>query len=344
MCHLMEQKRISIRSLEISPPLVLAPMVSLTHSVLRQIVAEFGGAGLYSTEMLSAKRLPHDDPELSPYLIRTEREKPLSYQLLVASVSEIGRALDALQSLGADAVDLNLGCPKPGVTRIGGGLGLMARPDEVRRIVAEARKRTELPLTAKIRLGDGPEDRSLKPFCVMLQEEGIDMLSIHARLNHEPPGRRPRWEYLSTVKEWLSVPVIANGGIFSVQDAKECLRVSGADGLMLGRGAVVKPWLFAEIAKNVYGCDIAEPAPVLRNVYERFADLLAVTFGPEHRLTRLKQFTKYFAGNYQFGHYLATRVQSSASVEEALERAGKFFETVTPSGIIPEASGNAVLF
>ena len=196
-------------------------------------------------------------------------------------------------------------------------------------MVGEKRKRSQLPLTAKIRLGIELDEQKLKDFCTMLEDEGIDILSVHARTKKESFARRPRWEWIAKVKEWLKIPVIANGGIFSVQDAENCLSVSGADGLMIGRGAVTKPWLFAEIAREVYGCEIAEPEVSLPLVYGNFIDLINELFRPEHRLGRLKQFTPYFAQNYKFGHNLATTVQSSKSVDEARERAGIFFETGT---------------
>ncbi len=160
----------------------------------------------------------------------------------------------------------------------------------------------------------------------MLAAEGIDMLSVHGRLKKETFDRRPRWEWVGRIKTWLSIPVIANGGIFSVDEARECLRVSGADGLMLGRGAVTKPWLFAEIARELYGCQIAPPVVSLPLVYNRFMDLINELFRPERRLGRLKEFTKYFAKNYKFGHQLSSRVQSSRTVDEAKERAALFFE------------------
>ncbi len=235
-------------------------------------------------------------------------------------------AIEVLHTLKADAIDLNLGCPAPAVGRSGAGISLMERPEDVRALVAEARKRTMLPLSAKIRLGLELDERKLRDFCTMLEDEGIDMLSVHARLKKESFDRRPRWEWVARVKDWLTIPVVANGGIFSVQDAEDCLRVSRADGLMLGRGAVTRPWLFAEIARDVYGCTVAEPAVSLQKVYGTFLELITEHFRPERRLGRLKEFTHYFAKNYQFGHLLATRVQSSASVDEARERAGIFFE------------------
>jgi nifR3 family TIM-barrel protein len=320
-------KHIVVRDLKIDPPLLLAPMAGLTHTALRQVLSGFGGVGLFSTEMLSAKRLPSENPAISPYLIRTASEQPLSYQLLTSTAGEIAPAVDALHELMADAIDLNMGCPAPAVGKFGGGISLMEQPDEVRRIVGAARKRTRLPLSAKIRLGADLDDRKLKGFCLMLQDEGIDMLSVHARLKHESFARKPRWEHVAKVKDWLRIPVIANGGIFSVQDAETCLSVSGADGLMLGRGAVIKPWLFSEIARGLCGCTIAGPAVSLPAVYGNFLDRVSQHFLPERRLGRVKEFTHYFARNYAFGHHLASRVQSSSSLEEARERAGLFFET-----------------
>jgi nifR3 family TIM-barrel protein len=322
-------RQIQVRDLTIDPPLLLAPMAGLTHSAFRQICFGFGGVGLLSTEMLSAKRLPSENPGLSPYVIRTASEKPLSYQLLISTVREMAPAIDVLHKLKADAIDLNMGCPAPAVGKMGAGIRLMEQPEDVRRIVAEARKRTPLPLSAKIRLGAELDERKLKDFCTLLEDEGIDMLSVHARLKKESFARRPRWECIAGVKDRVKIPVIVNGGIFSVQDAEQCLRTSRADGLMLGRGAAIKPWLFAEIARDLYGSNIAEPAVSLPVVYGNFIGLLNELFRPEHRLGRLKEFTRYFAQNYKFGHLLASRVQSSNSVDEAGERAALFFENGT---------------
>ncbi|MDH4029106.1 MAG: tRNA-dihydrouridine synthase family protein [Nitrospirota bacterium] len=320
-----QPQAIHIRGLLIDPPILLAPMAGLTHSALRRTMIGFGGVGLLSTEMLSAKRVPTENPRISPYLIRTERESPLSYQLLTSAALEIGRAIDALHSFKADAVDLNMGCPSTAVGRFGAGVMLMERPDEARRIVAEARKRTVLPLSAKIRLGSEADSGKLKTFCSMLEGEGIDMLTVHARFRHESFARNPRWAYIAEIKECIRIPVIANGGIFSIEDAEKCLRVSGADGLMLGRGAVTRPWLFSEIARSVYGADIPKPRVSLPDVYASFIEALKADYRPIYQLGRLKAFTHYFSKNYKFGHSLACKIQSSSSMDEAMERAAAFF-------------------
>jgi nifR3 family TIM-barrel protein len=302
-------------------------MLGLTHSALRQIFVGFGGVGLLSTEMLWAKKLPFENPRVSPQLIRTGLEKPLSYQLLVSRVEEIMPAIVKLHEYQADAIDLNMGCPAWLVGKSGAGFMLMEVPENTRPIIMELRKAMRLPITAKIRLGIELDERALMDFCVMLEDEGIDMLSVHARLKKESFARRPRWEWVARIKEWVRIPVIANGGIFAVQDARDCLRVTGADGLMLGRGAAVKPWLFAEIARDVYGSSISEQKIILPAVFDKFIDLITELFRPERRLGRLKEFTNYFAGNYKFGHQLRSGIQSSRSMEEARARAKIFFES-----------------
>jgi nifR3 family TIM-barrel protein len=323
---------LKIKDKILAAPLLLAPMAGLTHSALRTLVLSFGGVGLLSTEMLSARRLPTENQRVSPYLVRTEQEFPLSYQLLITNVQEIGPAIEALHRMAADVIDLNFGCPAPRVRKAGGGSSLMSDPVRVREIIRTARLRTTLPLSAKIRLGERLEQSTLRDFCVMLQDEGLDMLTVHARLRGESFARKPHWEWVGKVKEWLDIPVVANGGIFSVDDAVRCLSLSGADGLMLGRAAAQKPWLFAAIAREIYGISVPEWKTSLPCLYGEFA-LGLTRFRLERRLGRLKEFTHYFALNYAFGHHLAMAVQKSKTLSRAWQQAVEFFIKTDPEGM-----------
>ena len=322
-----------IKELQIAVPLLLAPMAGLTHSALRALLLQFGGVGLLSTEMLAARKLPVENEHISPFLIRTEQERPLSYQLLVRGIEEVAPAIEALHRLQADAIDINLGCPAPKVRRSGGGSSLMEHPDLVQEIIMMARKNTTLPLTAKIRLGETFSEEQLQNFCQMLEGEGIDLLTVHARLRKEAFCRKPHWEWVAKVKEWVNVPVIANGSIFSVADAKKCLHISNADGLMIGRGAAFTPWLFAEIAREVYRADIPKVKICLPAVYADFVAALVQRFVPERRLGRLKEFTHYFAENYFFGHTLACEVQGAGSLDQAWKKACSFFQRNDAEGV-----------
>lgn len=328
----MIKKNLHIRNLSIFPPLLLAPMAGLTHSALRKVFMDFGGVGMLSTEMLSARRLPSENQSISPYLIKTEIERPLCYQLLVTHRHEVAPAIETLHRFGADAIDLNLGCPAPKVRSAGGGSRLMSDPDMVRKIVCSARRLTELPLTAKIRLGESLDKEKLRNFCQMLEGEGLDMLTVHARLRTEGFQRKPRWEWVGYVKNWLTIPVIANGSIFSAEDATKCLEESEADGLMIGRAAPEKPWIFAEIARDVFCEDIPRKEIVLPEIFYNVLEGLNDRFRAERRLGRLKEFTHYFSRNYPFGHHLASMVQSSQTIDEAWQRASTFFATNDPEG------------
>lgn len=313
-----------LRGRAVWPPLVLAPMAGLTHSALRTTILGFGGVGLLSTEMLAASRLPAERTD-SPYLVRTPVETPLSYQLLLTEETQISRVFAALHRLKADSVDLNLGCPAPTVRRAGGGSSLMADPERVRRLVASCRRQTELPLTAKIRLGETLDAVQLAEFCRMLAGEGIDLLTVHARLRSEPFTRPPRWSWVGMVKQWVSIPVVANGGIDSPASARQCLAESGADGLMIGRAAARTPWVFATIAREVFDCPLPEPPVNLVLIYRQMICALIERFQPERRLGRLKEFTHYFAKNYFFGHHLAAKVQASKTFTAACDQALAFF-------------------
>ncbi|MCP3899544.1 MAG: tRNA-dihydrouridine synthase family protein [Desulfobacteraceae bacterium] len=300
-------------------------MVGLSHSALRSLILELGGAGIFFTEMLSAKRIPNENQKVSPFLIRSPEEYPLFYQLFLVDDINIELVVDKLTAFGAQGIDINLGCPAPKLKKIGAGCYLAKRPNIVKKIISKVRKHTDLPLSVKIRLGETLDESSLYQFCDMLESEGIDFLTMHGRLYGEKFCRRPRWDWIGKVKKRLEIPVFANGGIFSIEDAKRCLELSGADGLMVGRGAVINPWLLAEIANNVYGLNIKKNIMQREGIYMRFVELLNMRFREERRLGRLKQFTHYFAGTYKFGHHLASEVQGSSTMFEAEKRAQDFF-------------------
>lgn len=306
-------------------PLSLAPMVGLTHTALRSLVAQLGGCGIFYTEMLAARRLPSENPNLSAYIKTTEVEKPLVYQLFLSDKKHIEAAIKKVHALGGDGIDINLGCPAPSVKKCGAGAALGSDKEKVQDIVREARKLTDLHLSVKIRVGHPGKEDELLPFCQMFEDEGVNQISIHARYHGEKFCRHPKWQLLEPVCKRLSIPVYANGGIFSVEDARVCLERSGANGLMIGRAGVQKPWLFADIAREIYGADIVEPLRDPQILYYLFLDKLFASFAPEKRLGRLKQFTHYMAINHKFGHHLASKVQSSNTIREALCFAEDFY-------------------
>jgi nifR3 family TIM-barrel protein len=314
-----------IKGLIIDPPLALAPMVGLSHSALRSLVAEFGGSGLFYTEMLSAKRLPSENEKCSPFLIKTEIEKPLFYQIYASEHVSLTAALEKLSTLDAQGIDLNLGCPAPQLKKINAGQFLFKKRDAVEKIVIKLRSLTDLPLSVKIRIGKKPDRVKLTNVCQMLEHAGVDLITVHARLDHEKFCRKPRWEILQDATAKLKIPIFANGGIFTADDAKECLHKSGAAGLMIGRGAAARPWIFRDIAKQCFSCKTATQSMSKKDVFMRFIDLLEERFPAERRLGRLKQFSHYFATEFPFGHQFAFKIQNSTTMQHATQEALQFF-------------------
>lgn len=320
---------LEIRGVRITPPVALAPMVGLSHSAMRSLIASLGGAGLFFSEMLAAKHLPHESSQ-SPFTIRSPEESPLFYQISIADSRYAQAAAEKLAVIGADGIDINLGCPAPQVRRSGAGGFLVDSRDNVCGILRCIRNATALPLTAKIRLGTDLDGERLAGLCRLLEDEGVDLISVHARLHGEKFCRSPRWPWVAHAKKSVTIPVFVNGGIFSVADARRALDESGCDGVMLGRGGIENPYLFGDIAREIYGCQVHSPGLSRPELYLRFNDLLTLRFRPERRLGRLKQYTHYFASSYKFGHHLATAVQKSKTMEEALDVVKDFFQSNEP--------------
>jgi len=297
-------------------------MAGLTHVALRSLIAGFGGCGLYTSEMLSCRAVVHETPERSVYLRRTPAERPFFWQLVGNEPEAMAKAVRHLERISPpDGFDINMGCGEPRIRNSGAGCGLMRDAGNARRVTAACRAATALPLTAKLRLGWEESADDMMVFAKMLQDEGIDAVTLHPRLAKERFTRRARWRYIAMLKRELAVPVIGNGDILSAPEVAARFEETGCDGIMIGRLAAASPWIFAEIA------GLIDPAAIsLNSVYAEFARLLEEHFPPERRLGRLKEFTIYFARNFQFGHNLATRVQNASTMNEAKSVAGEFFE------------------
>lgn len=307
--------------------MVLAPMSGLSHTVLRQLVSEYGGCGLFYSEMLSARALPLESPASSPWLHCTARERPIVYQLLVSSVEELPAAIEKVECCGADGLDLNMGCTTALITKRGGGIALMKDLKRTEAIVSTSRRATKLPLTAKIRLGWTLNWHTLREFCLMLQESGVDAISVHPRLKQDRLKRPARWEYIGRVKGLLDIPVIGNGDVDSPEAALRMFEQTGCDAVMIGRAAVRRPWLLSQIAASLSPRPHNESPPEPPKTYNRFVSLLDCAVAPEYALPLLKRFTFYFAQNYAFGHTLWRLVHNAKSTTEALAHANDFFQT-----------------
>ncbi len=311
---------LKLRDLKVDPPLVLAPMADYSHAAFRALVAHFGGCGLFFTEMLNSRIVSTQNPSKDPYLIRGSDDRPLSAQIGGRDPKRIGLAIERIEGM-FDAFDVNMGCARGVVQRFRWGVWLMDEPELAREILREARKATGKPLTVKIRSGlmDHNLDR-LKAFCKMLEQEGADALIFHPRSGKDGFKRPARWEEIAQVKGAIGIPVIGNGDVSGPNDALRMFEETGCDGVMIGRAALIRPWIFRDTASVLTGGEIPPPPDPLL-VLENYFGLLLDLCPHQWHLEKFMGFCFWFFQNWDFALYMWGKVRKERDLEGALRRA-----------------------
>ncbi|MGA2506392.1 MAG: tRNA-dihydrouridine synthase family protein [Chitinispirillaceae bacterium] len=305
---------------DILPPLFCAPMAGVTHSAYRRLTADFGGYGALFTEMLSARALVSENIAVSPFTKKRACEGRVFYQLRLTGSEEIGEVIEKLSFLEPFGIDVNLGCPAPEIRKSGGGIELFDDREKLRSVLGEVRKHWKGILTVKCRLGKRT-DKWQETFINRLKiigECGVDAITVHPRFSDEKLKRKARWELFPWIAGLTKLPLIANGDIVAATaPALDLLSAGGCAGLMIGRMAAVKPWIFREFSGD------SVPIGYL-DVWTRFYEYTCEDFRPEKAIGRIKEFTAYFARNFIYGHELFRKVQSAPDLTTIKVRAKDF--------------------
>ncbi len=331
----MDLPPIVLKTLTVTPPLFCAPMAGISHSAFRRLVADFGGQGALFTEMLSGPALLHEKIGAVPFTKRRAVEGLVWYQLALSGAEDIPLVIDRLKSIAPAALDVNAACPAPEILPRGFGAALFRDSQRFAAVLAAVRRSWEGVLTVKCRIGD--EDERWKELFVqrlkIMENEGVDALFIHPRFFHEKLKRKARWEIFEWVASKTRLPVIANGDIVSkkqVNDNKKLL--APAAGLMVGRMAIVKPWIFRELSGRPVVIDYA-------SVWSALYRYVLEDFPVEKALGRIKEFSKYFAQNFLFGHEFYRGVQAASSLNAVYANALRFLEATPTVTNHPTVSG-----
>ncbi len=252
-----------IAQLSIPSRLALAPMAGVTDIAFRSICRSLG-CGYTVSEMVSAKALCHKDQKSFSLLQLTPDEHPAAVQIFGSDPAAIREAVPlAIERSGTDVIDLNMGCPVPKVANNGDGSGLLRDLD---RAVAVAKAAIEgaggVPVTVKMRLGWDKSSIVCVELARRLEEIGVAALAVHGRTKVQMYSGLANWDYIKAVKEAVSIPVIANGDIFTAEDVVRVLEYTGADMAMIGRGVFGNPWIFMQAEAALAGEDIP-PLPPL---------------------------------------------------------------------------------
>lgn len=253
-----------IGSVEIQTPLALAPMAGVTDLAFRTICRRLG-AGYTITEMVSAKALCYQDKKSIPLMTLAQGEHPAAVQLFGSDPETMERAAAiVMERARPDIIDINMGCPVPKVVKSGDGSALMREPKKAAQIAqAVIRGAAGAPVTVKTRTGWDKGSINCVEFCKELEDAGVSAVAIHGRTRTQMYSGRADWNVIRAVKQALSIPVIANGDVFSGEEAAHILRYTGADMAMIGRGAFGNPWIFQQ-AKAALAGEPVPPIPPLK--------------------------------------------------------------------------------
>ncbi len=311
---------LSLGPLRVDPPVVLAPMAGVTNAPFRTLCRRFG-AGLYVSEMITARALVEGHSKTRLLASFAPEEKPRSLQLYGVDPKTVGEAVAMLVDEGrVDHIDLNFGCPVRKVTRRGGGAAIPAKPRLLARIVRAAVAHAgDVPVTLKFRIGVDARLVTFLDAGRIGQEEGCVAVALHARTAAQLYDGEADWEAIAALKQAVRrIPVLGNGDIFEAHDALRMMRTTGCDGVVVGRGCLGRPWLFRDLADVFAGREPADPPPLggVCETMREHAGLLAAFQGEGPALRAFRKHAGWYTKAFPDSARLRQRLLGISTLAE----------------------------
>ena len=298
-------------------PVFLAPMAGVTDRAFRETVRSLGGKYVV-TEMISDKALNYLNSRTLRMLDIKEEPEPRIVQLFGSDPDNMARAAQLAESLGADILDINMGCPTAKIVKNGEGSALLRNLPLATEIASAVVRAVQLPVTVKIRLGWSGEEIVAPELAQRLEAVGVGMITLHARTREQFYNGQAEWQWISRLKEVTKIPIIGNGDITQPEQARQMIEQTGCDGIMVGRGALGNPWLIPHI-QHYLRYDILLPPPAWEErialALQHFERVLAYK-GERIGLNEMRKHAVWYIKGLRFAAMLRNRIMQAQEVQE----------------------------